>query len=215
MKLSWMILTTIILSCAVAMSAQRLPNQLQRQSDDPPRYKVIDLGTLGGTFSFATGISNNGLVDGFSNLQGDIEQHAFLWQDGTMTDLGTFGGPNSGVSFWGRRPNERGEIAGAAQTSDPDPLGEDFCFFINNFFSEPPAPFVCQPFVWQEGVLNPLPTLEGNGNAAQINNRGQVAGQVDGKPACQPGTPHPIPALWENGVLHKLARLPGDPYGGP
>lgn len=215
MKTNAWIMTVVTLFCAAALSAQHVPNQVEQRISGFRRYTVIDLGTLGGTFSFATGISNNGLVDGFSNLQGDTEQHAFLWNDGTMIDLGAFGGPNSGVSFWGRRPNERGEIAGAAQTSDPDPLGEDYCAFINNFFSEPPAPFVCHPFVWQDGVLNALPTLEGNGNAAQINSRGQVAGQVDGKPDCPLGTPHPIPVVWENGVLHKLPRLPGDPYSGP
>jgi len=179
------------------------------------RYTVTDLGTLGGTFSFATGINNNGLVDGFSNLQGDVDQHAFFWRDGVMTDLGTFGGPNSGVGFWGRRPNERGQVAGAAQTSDPDPLGEDFCASDNNFFSEPPAPFVCHPFVWQDGVLNPLPTLEGNGVASQINNSGLVAGGVDSKPDCPPGTPHPRPIMWKDGVLHELPLLAGTLYGGP
>jgi probable HAF family extracellular repeat protein len=215
MKSTAVILTAITLFCALAMSAQQLSTQLQGQRGDLPHYRVIDLGTLGGTFSFATGISNNGLVDGFSNLMGDMNQHAFLWRDDIMNDLGTFGGPNSGVGFWGRRPNERGQIAGAAQTSDPDPLGEDFCAFDNNFFSEPPAPFVCHPFVWQDDVLNPLPTLEGNGVASQINNSGLVAGGVDGEPDCTPGTPHPRPVLWASGVLHELPLLAGTLYGGP
>jgi probable HAF family extracellular repeat protein len=206
---------TLTLPLALLMVARMAAQQQQQQSIEHPRYSVTDLGTLGGTFSFATGINNKGWVDGFSNLSGDTTQHAFLWRDGVMTDLGALGGPNSGVSFWGRRPNERGEVAGAAQTSTPDPTGEDYCAFINNFFSEPPAPFVCLPFVWQDGVIIPLPTLGGNGNAAQVNNRGQVAGQVDGMPDCPPGTPHPIPVVWENGALHVLPRLPGDPYSGP
>ena len=188
-----------------------------------PHYTVIDLGTLGGTFSGATGVNNKGWVDGFSTLPGETctpptsgcDEHAFLWRDGVMTDLGALGGPNSGVGFWGRRANDLGQIAGTAQTGTPDPAGEDFCAFFNNFGFESPALFQCLPFVWQDGVRAPLPILEGNGGASQINNRGQVAGEVDGQPDCPPGTPHPRPVLWENGVLHELPRLPGFPYGGP
>jgi probable HAF family extracellular repeat protein len=182
-----------------------------------PGYTAIDLGTLGGTLSWATGINEAGWVDGFSNLTGDANQHAFLWRDGLMTDIGTLGGPNSGVSFWGRRPNALGQVAGAGQTSAADSAGEDFCAFINNFFSAPSAPFVCLPFVWRGGMITPLPTLGGNGNAAQVNNLGLVAGQVDvaPDPACTPQTPRPQPVLWQNGVLHKLPQLLGFPYGGP
>ena len=180
-------------------------------------YTVMDLGTLGGTFSFATGINNDGAVSGFSTISGDVDEHAFIWRDGVMNDQGTLGGPNSNVSTWGRRPNERGEVAGAAQTSMPDPAGEDYCAFINTFGFENPAPFQCLPFVWHDGVMTPLPTLGGNGNAAQVNNRGQVAGQVDvgPDPACTPQTPRPVPVLWEKGVLHRLPLVPGFPYAGP
>jgi probable HAF family extracellular repeat protein len=197
------------------------------QEAQPSRYTVTDLGTLGGTFSWATGINNKGWIVGFSTLTGETcvpfppppgcDQHAFLWRDGVMTDLGTFGGPNSGVSFWGRRPNERGEVAGAAQTSTPDPAGEDYCAFINNFGSESPAPFQCLPFVWQDGVMTALPTVGGNGSAVQSNNRGVVAGQVDvaPDPACTPQTPRPVPVVWEHGVLQELPVLAGTLYGGP
>lgn len=65
--------------------------------------------------------------------------------------------------------------------------------------------------------MTPLPTLGGNGSAAQVNNRGVVAGQVDvaPDPACTPQTPRPVPVVWEKGVLQLLPLLPGFPYAGP
>ena len=48
--------------------------------------KMISLGTLGGNYSEARGINDKGQVVGFSqNSLG--ETHAFIWQDGRMTDL--------------------------------------------------------------------------------------------------------------------------------
>ena len=77
-----------------------------------------------------------------------------------MTDLGTLGGPNS---FAGFPLNERGEVTGEAETSTPDPFGEDFCAFGTNF--------VCLAFLWEDRVMTPLPTLGGNNGAAnEINN---------------------------------------------
>ncbi len=40
----------------------------------------------------AFGINNLGQVAGLSGVPGDATAHAFLWQDGMMTDLGTLPG---------------------------------------------------------------------------------------------------------------------------
>ena len=132
-------------------------------------YTVFDLGTLGGSSSIASGVNNRGAVSGISDVSGDVALHAFLWRRGKMTDLGTFGGPNS-ISR--DQLNELDQIGGMAEASVPDPLGEDFCFFGTNL--------VCLPFVWTKGVLIPLPTLGGNNGVAHgINNRGQVVGLAE------------------------------------
>ena len=73
----------LIVLYAARVTAQRTPTQ--------PSYRVIDLGTLGGTFSEAFGINNKGQVQGFSTLPRDTAVHAFVWQNGVMTDLGTLG----------------------------------------------------------------------------------------------------------------------------
>src|SRR5262249_51954895 len=90
-----------------------------RLAAQPSQYEVVDLGTLGGTFGWANGIDNAGSAAGFSTLPGDQNVHAFIWQKGVMTDLGTLGGPNS-IPSWSPF-SERGEIGGAAETSTPDP----------------------------------------------------------------------------------------------
>ncbi|WP_076593766.1 hypothetical protein [Herminiimonas arsenitoxidans] len=63
--------------------------------------ELIELGTLGGSTSFARGVSSNGdVVIGDSFTNGDVFIRAFRWSaaNGTMTDLGTLGGDSS-VAF--------------------------------------------------------------------------------------------------------------------
>jgi hypothetical protein len=54
-------ITAIILFAALAV---RVRLAAQEQKQDLPRYTVIDLGTLGGTFTAPGGMSNTGWVEG-------------------------------------------------------------------------------------------------------------------------------------------------------
>ena len=55
-----------------------------------------DFGALGnGTEATASEMNNRGQVAGVSNLADDLILHAFLWNWGTLTDLGTLGGTSS------------------------------------------------------------------------------------------------------------------------
>jgi len=58
------------------------------------RWHLTDLGTLGGAFSRATAINDQGQVAGFSTPAGGTtaDPHCFLWERGTMRDLGTLPG---------------------------------------------------------------------------------------------------------------------------
>jgi len=58
-------------------------------------YKIADLGILGGAASDGWGLNNAGYVVGVPYLGGDAAQHAFLYNQDSMTDLGTLGGQNS------------------------------------------------------------------------------------------------------------------------
>ena len=67
---------------------------------------MVDLGTLGGTNSYARGVSADGnVIVGYSRITGDSAFHAFKYTGSTMSDLGTLGGTRSyarGVSADGK-----------------------------------------------------------------------------------------------------------------
>jgi probable HAF family extracellular repeat protein len=89
-----------------------------------PSYSTpIDLGSLGGASSYAFGLNNPtlshtvqvvGQADtGATDSGGKAIDHAFLWQDGTMTDLGTLGGNDSAA----RAINNSSQVVGWANTT--------------------------------------------------------------------------------------------------
>ena len=145
------------------------------------QYTVTELPTLGGTVGAAESINDEGLVAGFANVVGDRTEHAILWINGTATDIGTLGGPNSSVGFPAK--NNPGVLVGFSQTAGSDPLREGWNYFCGPSNSKP----LCQGkslitlgFIWQNGAMTPLPTLGGNiSQAVGINNSGQVVGMAE------------------------------------
>src|ERR1035441_101578 len=156
---TWMWMIVVSLFAALAVTIQ-LAAQDQEPNKKHARYSVKTLGTLGGTSSDATGINNKGWVTGYASLTGDTVVHASLWRNGVITDLGTLGGVNSNVN-WPVK-NDRGLIAGFAQTSTMDPLGETACTF-----GVPDSHQTCLGFLWQHGVMTPLATLGGNNRSEE------------------------------------------------
>lgn len=141
----------------------------------PSVYDVTNLASLGGTASAGSSINDRGGIAGFSNLPGDQTVHATLWRDGSTLDLGTLGGPNSAV-LWPVK--NRGMVVGIAETADLNPLGEHWS--CSAFFPGKPTGHICRGFVWERGVMKPLPTLGGtHGFATGVNERGQVVGWAE------------------------------------
>ena len=115
-------------------------------------FVIRNLGTLPGNASQASGINERGQAVGFSNIvSGD--QHATLFEDGKVIDLGTLPGDNNAAADG---INDRGQVVGWSTANG------------NNE----------RAFLFENGVMTDLGTLPGGngGSASAINSRGQVAG---------------------------------------
>jgi probable HAF family extracellular repeat protein len=166
-----------------------------------PMYQVTDLGTLGGTWSFANSINDRGQIAGSATLPGDSATHGFLWQNGQLTDLGTLGGNDSyAVSI-----DESGVVTGGAETTNPS--DDYFCGAPNG-----PFPGVCHAFSWRNGVMTDLGSPLGglNTGANTIDDRGQVAGQAE-IAATDPnfGFTEAHAAVWQRGITRDLGVIGG------
>jgi probable HAF family extracellular repeat protein len=195
------------------------PAGLAAQEKSDPRYKVIELGTLGGTYSQTFYVNSKGVTSGEASVA-DGNWHAILYEGAFKRDLGTLGGLNS--SAFGS-PNAIGQVVGQAETSHSDPNGEDFCGFYAS--GAPLSGKTCRGFLWQDGRMRPLSTLGGyNGAASAINNPGEVAGNAETATTdstCPPYDPakgqyqvlQDKPVVWKNGHIEELPTYGGDPDG--
>jgi uncharacterized membrane protein len=99
----------------VLFAVPAVPVQLAAQA----KYRIVNLGTWGGTAGGAASINNRGWATGNANPQGDQTTIATLWFNGSKTKLGTLGGPNSAVACPVK--NDSGVIVGISETADINP----------------------------------------------------------------------------------------------
>ncbi len=133
-------------------------------------YQIVDLGTLGGTQSFALDVNNIRQVTGNSLVASDPGStgsllRAYLWTSGSMTNLGPL--PNAGTNRFAR---------GYAVNDSGTVVGE----FNND---------VSRAFVYSGGTMTGLTRLAGdndNGVAHDINNNNVVVGISSNGTASRP-----------------------------
>ena len=153
--------------------------------------ELEDIGTLGGPDTTpGPGCDNQraGLIVGSSFTSfapnaatGFPTVNPFLWNDGTMTDLGNLGGT---ISF-GQCVNERLEVIGNSN------LAGDQTFHA---------------YRWRNGKMEDLGTLGGpDSEAIWINNAGDIAGSAD---LPTPGIHDAV--VWRHGHIRDLGTVPGD-----
>jgi probable HAF family extracellular repeat protein len=123
------------------------------------RGKLSDLGTLGGTDSEAWLVNDGGQIIGISFLNtlpeppfNQPQNDAFLWSDGTMTDLGTLGGAFSTPTSI----NSKGQVSVISLDA------------TNTYF---------QSYVWSNGAKTVLNSVGGNYlEALRLNDAGTSIG---------------------------------------
>jgi probable HAF family extracellular repeat protein len=221
--LPYMLMASVLAACASGGSGS-LPgaaNSVARSAGGATSgysYTVTNLGTLGGPASGANSINNENWASGFSTLTSSSYVHAALWKDGGAgIDLGTLGGPNSGVE-WPVK-NDRGLISGIAETAQAQRLGE--IWSCAAFFPPPPSGHICRGFAWKNGRMTKLPTLGGNnGFAAGANEIGQIAGWAETRkhdPTCTSpqvlGFEAVVYEPWGENEIRELPPLHGDKDG--
>ena len=198
------------------------PLWIAAQNHDPhyqPRYRLVDIGTLGGPGSFISGFNDN--LNKFrplltncadtARLDPDFPdndnpflnfpyiQHGFRWSSGHLTDLGALRG---GTSSCGQGTNLRGDVAGFSSNGSIDPLTG--------------IPEI-DAVLWRNREIINLGTLGGNNSyAVGINERGQIAGNAfNSIPDPFAGILVPFGAtqvhafLWDDGAIQDLGTLGG------
>jgi hypothetical protein len=183
-------------------------------------YTLVDLGVVGAAGG-PNHITNNDISVG--SVQGsDGNDHAVIYFNQHIIDISKpgLGGANS--LAYGNNP--WGEVVGGANIAHVDPKKEDFCGLQGLGIATATAS--CRPFLWWDGQMAALPTLDNNhgnnGVAAAINDLGEVAGAAENTTAGCP-TQNPTaylnqyyqykPVVWRNHAAEELATVGGDPVG--
>jgi len=127
-------------------------------------------------------VVGSSLLDSIPNdSTGFPTQHAFLWENGTMTDIPTLGGTFAGAQC----ANNQGQVIGQSSLAgDVDQ----------------------HAFSWDHGTLTDLGTLGGSSSIAfWLNNLGEAVGAAN-----TPDDESFHATLWRNGQITDLRTLPGD-----
>jgi probable HAF family extracellular repeat protein len=188
-------------------------------------------GSLGGVTSngfsgVATAINNFGQAVGYSYLDG-VNRHAFIYQKGTLRDLGCLQGDDGPCTTYAFGVNDQGQVVGSSGRAflysngvmtDISPFGSlaSYARGINNqgqvvgeYLIADHSSF--HAFVYTGGTFTDIGSADSPETVAyDINDRGQVVGATwvsrgDSCRDCNEYEPHAF--VYENGVMTELNSL--------
>jgi probable HAF family extracellular repeat protein len=175
------VVVLVVLTVPIQMAAQDKQGHHRKYH----HYKLIDLGTFGGSASYfqfgppTTQTPTDGIVNRRRTFVGSADtstadpfpaycfntdclvSNAFRWRNHALTNLGALPGGGSSAALW---TSASGPIAGISENGETDPL-----------YSGLPE---VRAVLWEQGKIHDLGTLEGGYEsfASAVNSRGQVVG---------------------------------------
>lgn len=186
---------------------------------------VEHIGTFGNDYSPIAAINNSSAATGYSGYPGPVGNnyfHAFIYQGGTLQDIGTLDGIDAEIDSAGTDINDLGQVAGwsgnrpflysggsmldlgalGAYGGHANALNEDAVVVGYSASSLTPGGTGVHGFLWADGTMADLNTLLANPagweitNAQDINEAGQILGTacLSGSCASVLLTPVPEPA---------------------
>jgi probable HAF family extracellular repeat protein len=206
----------LVLVCAAMASAQSSV------------YKITDLGSIGGTESFAYALNDKGQVVGQSRLAGDAGTHAFLYSKGTLTDIYPLNSQETQTAG-PTAINNAGQIASGvifngvyspaiyeSKTNKITMLGSLGGTSFGNFNGVATAINATgqavgyshldsvnrHAFLYENGVLSDIGSFGGYSFATGINDSGMIVGASSNSST---GVAHAF--LYANGVMRDIAPL--------
>lgn len=193
-------------------------------------YSVTDLGSLGpaGNFSGAYAINDRGQITGSSRIDSS-NVHAFIWENGVMTDLGIYPGSDA-IEYNGLAINNYGQVVGKSRNyaeterlallwespgivQDLGALSPGLraeAYDINDFgqivgYSLRNDNYRDHAFLWQNGSMSFIGRSdEYSSQAFAINSYSQVVGRYHLLDDSLSGF------LWENGAFTEISGSPYD-----
>jgi probable HAF family extracellular repeat protein len=192
------------------------------------RYAVTEIGSFGGTYTGVSSINDNGEVVGWSWSPGNSWYHPYLYDKGTMTDLGTLNGVGrpydmnnngqvvgfSDIAYQHQHAfvyNKGGTMVDLNNLINPNPgvelieadeINDNGYIIANGWVGDDHS--TCHGFLYHDGTVKDIGGLGISGCVAEAIN---ASGQIAGISRINSGMHHGF--IYDNGAMKDIGTLGG------